>query len=181
MARIPYVDGKDLPEQVRGQAHVSNITRALSNNPDVELRSGGNARYIRHQSSLDPRLRELAIIQVGYSTRCAYEYTHHLEIGFEFGVTEADVRAVADETAGRPTGLQPLAKAVLHAAREMTDGLAITDATFAELRTHLDNRQLVDLVFAIANYNGVVRMLESLKVDLEDKYLPLLEKFPLPA
>ena len=45
---------------------------------------------------------------------------HHLEIGREFGVTDDDIRAVADDTAGRPTKLDLLTKAVLRAAREMT-------------------------------------------------------------
>jgi alkylhydroperoxidase family enzyme len=70
---------------------------------------------------------------------------------------------------------------VLRAAREMTTGIAISDKTFAELQEHLDNERLVDLIFAIANYNAVVRLLASLKVDLEDKYFDYLKKFPLPG
>ena len=181
MARVPYVDKDELPEKFRGlMSSDANITRALSNSPQVAYQSGQVARYIRHDSRLDPRLREMAILQVGYSARSAYEYTHHIKIAFNFGVSEADVRAIADESAGWPTQLEPLAKAVLRAAREMTNGLSVSDETFVALQKSFDNEQLVDLIFAIANYNGVVRMLASLKVDLEDEYLPYLEKFPLP-
>jgi alkylhydroperoxidase family enzyme len=70
---------------------------------------------------------------------------------------------------------------VLRAAREMTDGIAMSDATFAELRKSLNNEQLVDLIFAIANYNAVVRLLATLQVDLEDEYRVYLEKFPMKA
>jgi alkylhydroperoxidase family enzyme len=136
--------------------------------------------YIRHQSKLDPRLRELAILQVGYLTRCAYEYVHHIEIGRTFGVSDDDIRAIADETAGKPTKLDPLAKAVLRASREMTSDLGISDATFAVLRPSLDNERIVDLVLAIAFYNSTVRVLESLKVDLEPECRHYLEEFPLP-
>ena len=180
MARVPYIDKQALPEKFRElMSSDANITRALSNSPQVAYQSGQVARYIRHVSKLNPRLREMAILQVGYSTGSAYEYTHHIKIAFGFGVTDADVRAIADETAGRPTGLEPLAKTVLRAAREITHDLAVSDETFATLQKSFDNEELVDLIFAIANYNGVVRILASLKVDLEDEYLPYLEKFPL--
>ena len=146
MARVPYVDNKDLPEQYRNQlSSDANVTRALSNSPQLAFLSGSMARYIRHESKVDPRLRELAIIQVGYSACSAYEYTHHIKIGLSFGVTEDDLRAIADETAGRPSNLEPLAKSVLRAAREMTEGIAVADKTFAELRAAFDNAQPVDL------------------------------------
>ena len=180
MARVPYVEKHELPEKFRDlMSSDSNITKALANSPEVAYQSGQVARYIRHVSKLDPRLREMAILQVGYSTGSAYEYTHHIKIAFGFGVSEADVRAIADETAGWPTSLDPLAKMVLRAAREITHNLAVSDETFAALQKSLDDEQLVELIFAIANYNGVVRILASLKVDLEDEYLPYLEKFPL--
>jgi alkylhydroperoxidase family enzyme len=182
MARVPYIDPKNVPEQYRNLiSSDANVTRALANSPKLAFLSGSMARYIRHESRLDPRLRELAIIQVGYSAHSAYEYTHHIKIGFSFGVTPDDLRAIADETAGRPTKLEPIAKTVLRAAREMTDGLTVSDATFAELRAAFDNECLVDLLYAIANYNGVVRILAALQVDLEDEYRDYLKTFPFAA
>ena len=118
MARVPYVDLKD----------AINIRRALANSPVAAQKNSALAMYIRNESKLDARLREMAIFQVGYSARCAYEYAHHIEIGREFGVSDDDIRAIADDTAGRPTKLEPLAKSVLRAAREMTDGTAMSDA-----------------------------------------------------
>jgi alkylhydroperoxidase family enzyme len=49
------------------------------------------------------------------------------------------------------------------------------------LRKHFDNEQIVDLLVAIAHYNGIVRLLSALQVDVEPEYLPYLEKFPLPT
>jgi alkylhydroperoxidase family enzyme len=122
----------------------------------------------------------MAILQVGYLARSPYEYSHHVEIGRGFGVSDDDIRAIADETAGRPTKLDPLAKAVLRAAREMTTELAISDQTFAELRRGLDNERLTDLVLTIGFYNAVVRILATLQIDVEDGYRKYLDEFPLP-
>ena len=62
----------------------------------------------------------------------------------------------------------------------MTNGLAMSDATFAELRQSLDNERLTDLVMTIAFYNAVVRVLATLEIDVEDGYRKYLDEFPLP-
>ena len=69
---------------------------------------------------------------------------------------------------------------MLRAAREMTDGTAMSDATFATLKQHMSNEHIVDLVLAIAFYNATVRILDSLKVDVEPDYQHYLQEFPLP-
>jgi alkylhydroperoxidase family enzyme len=86
-----------------------------------------------------------------------------------------------EETEGRPTGLDAPAKLVLKAAREMTSELAVSDASFEALRRHFDPERLIDLVMTIAFYCGVVRLLASLQIDVEDDYRRYLEDYPLPA
>ena len=69
---------------------------------------------------------------------------------------------------------------MLRAAREMTTGLSVSYATFAELRQELDNERLTDLMVTIAFYTGLVRLLETMQVDVEEDYLLYLDEFPLP-
>ena len=182
MARVPYLNKDDLAAVDQDLlAREITLHRALVNSPKGARAFLGLGKFIRHESRLDPRLRELAILQVGYLARSPYEYSHHIKIGREFGVTDADIRAMIEETEGRPTTLDTAAKFVLKAAREMTAELAVSDATFAGLQQHLDNERLVDLVMTIAFYCGVVRLLASLQIDVEDEYRRYLEEFPLPA
>jgi len=181
MARLPYLDKSDLlAEHQDLLARNLNLYRVLAHSPRAARSLNTLARFIRDGSRLDPRLRELAILQIGYMTRSAWEFSHHVRIGREVGVTDDEIRAIADETAGRPTALDPLAKTVLRAAREMTEGLVISDETFAELRRELDNERLTDLVVTISFYNGLVRLLETMQVDVEEDYLVYLDEFPLP-
>ena len=182
MARVPYLGLEDLaPEHQSLLARRANIYRALANSPNGLAAFSGLAGYIRFKSPLDARLRELAILMVGYLTREPYEWSHHIEIGRKFGVTDADIRALMEEAEGRASALEPLAKAVLAAAREMTRDLAVSDSTFAALREHLDNERIVDLVLTISFYCAVVRVLASLQIDVEPDYQRLLDEFPLPA
>ncbi len=181
MARLPYLDVDDLaPENRELLKRNINLHRMLVHSPAGARSFGALGQWVRFESRLDPRLRELAILQVGYLTRCAYEYSHHLKIGRDFGITDDDIRALIAETEGRESGLPALDRAVLRAAREMTDGLTITDPTFALLQAELDEERLVELVIVISFYCGVVRLLTTLRIDVEPSYQPYLDAFPLP-
>lgn len=181
MARVPYLSKSDLEPADRDLlAREINLNRALVNSPEGARAFSRLGGFIRSKSRLDGRLRELAILQVGYLTRSRYEHSHHIKIGRDFGVSDDDIRALIAETSGEASSLEPLAQAVLRAAREMVTGLAVSDATFAELSAGLDNECLTDLVITVAFYCGVVRLLESLQIDVEPEYLHYLEEFPLP-
>jgi alkylhydroperoxidase family enzyme len=181
MARIPYLDAEDLAEDDRDLLkRPINLHRILVNSPGAARNFGHLGSYIRFGSKLDPRLREMAILQVGYLTKSEYEYSHHIKIGRDFGVTDDDIRAMITETEGRNSGLPRLDRAVLSAAREMTADGKISDTTFAKLEESLSPELLVDLTVVIAFYNAVVRVLGTLEIDVEDSYAPFLDEFPLP-
>jgi alkylhydroperoxidase family enzyme len=180
MARLPYLDPADLAPANRDLlARNVNLYRAFVHSPDATRSFQGLAQYIRYHSKLDPRLREMAILQVGYSTKSPYEYSHHIKIGRDFGVTDADIRGIVAETRGEPTGFSPLEKAVLKAARELTAGPSLSDKTYDELRKGLDNEKIVDLLLVISFYCGVVRLLGALQIDVEEDYDQYLKAFPL--
>ena len=182
MARVPYLQQSDLAEADRDLlARDINLNRALVNSPGGARAFSRLGGFIRNRSRLDPRLREMAILQVGYLTRSRYEYSHHIKIGREFGVSDGDIRAIAAETAGERSDLGELERAVLAAAREMVTGLAVAEGTFATVKASLNNECLVDLVLTISFYCGVVRLLETLEIEVEPEYLGYLDEFPLPV
>ena len=181
MARLPYLDKSDLlPEHQDLLARNINLYRLLAHSPRAARSLNTLARFIRDGSRLDPRLRQMAILQVGYVTRSDYEYSHHIRISREFGVSDDDIRAIASETAGQCTELDPLTRAVLRAAREITLEVTLSDDTFAALRQGLDPERLTDLIITIGHYNSLVRLIAALRIDVEDEYLTYLEQFPLP-
>jgi len=181
MARVPYLQQSDLPPEHQDiLARPIALNRAMANSPNAARAMTGLAMYIRRDSKLDPRLREMAILQVGYLAKSPYEYSHHVKIGREFGVSDDDIRAIGEETVGRATKLDPLSKTVLRAAREMTNDLAMSDATYAALEKALDREHLIDLTLVIAFYNAVVRLLATLQIDVEPEYQKYLEQHPLP-
>lgn len=182
MARLPYLDAEQLaPEHRDLLKRPINLHRLQVNSPGMARVFGSLGDYIRHKSTLDPRLRELAILQVGWLERSEYEFTHHVKIGREFGVTDQDIRNLFLETEGKPSTLEPLAKLVLKGAREMVRDIGMSDETFAEIRKHLSNEHMTDLVLTIAFYCGVVRVLATMKIDNEPQYKEVLKDYPIPG
>jgi alkylhydroperoxidase family enzyme len=182
MARVPYLELSDLaPEDQDLLKRPIALFKALVNSPKAARAFSGLGGYIRYGSKLDPRLRELAILQVGWIARSPYEWSHHVKLGHDFGVSDADIQALIDDTAGKATDLDAMSKLVLKAAREMTGDGAMAEATFAALQAELGNEIVVDLTLTIGFYNAVVRVLATLQIDVEPDYMRYLKRFPLPA
>ncbi len=180
MARLPYLNQEDLAEEHKHFLNrPMNLYRLLVHSPEGYRNFARLGAWIRSGSTLDARLREMAILQVGYVTDAEYEWTHHIEIGRAAGVTDDDVRAVVTETQGGGSALSRLDRLVLRAAREMTMELKASDEVFEGLKEHLSNEHVLDLFMTIAYYNLVVRVLHSLEVDLEPEFEHLLQEFPL--
>jgi alkylhydroperoxidase family enzyme len=181
MARLPYIEKSQLPpEQQDLMKREIALYKQLIHSPNALRAFQGLGYFIRHGSKLDARLRELAILQVGYLARSPYEWSHHIKIGYDFGVTDADIKALIDDTEGRPVKLDPMVSLVLKGAREMTNAGQMSADTFAALKAELPNEHLVDLVVTIGFYNAVVRVLASLEIDVEPDYQKYLDKHPLP-
>src|SRR6188474_2403373 len=182
MARLPYLEAEQLPADQRELLkRNTNLHKLLVNSPDMAKAFNGIGNFIRHKSKLDPRLRELAILQVGWLEKSEYEFTHHVKIGKEFGVTDEDIQGLFLETEGKASKLEPLAKAILKGAREMVRDIGMSDATFAEIKQHLPNEHMTDLVLTIAFYCAVVRVLATMKIDNEPYYKEVLQQYPIPG
>ena len=180
MARLPYLEPDDVAPEYRDMLkRNTNLHKLLVNSPDMARAFNGIGSYIRFKSKLNPRLRELAILQVGWLEKSEYEFTHHVKIGKEFGVTDEDIQGLFLETEGKPSKLDPLTKTVLKGAREMVRNIGMSDETFAEIKKHLSNEHMTDLVLTIAFYCAVVRVLATMKIDNEPQYKEVLKQYPM--
>ena len=85
---------------------------------------------------MDAGLREMAILQVGWLARSPYEWSHHVKIGFDFGVSKDDICKLIAETDGEDTDLAAIDKTVLRSAREITLDGKVSSKTFAVLEAY---------------------------------------------
>jgi alkylhydroperoxidase family enzyme len=120
------------------------------------------------EGRLDPRLRELVIMRLGWATTSEYEWTQHWRIALGLKVSEVDILGVRDWRNHGAFG--PPERAVLAAVDEtLADGV-ISAATWDACVEHVadDPQVLLELVSAIGLWRMVSAQLRSLEVPLED-------------
>lgn len=181
MARVKYREKADLPEAEQYLLERPiNLFKALANNTEAMKAFGGPGLWIRHKCPLNPRLREMAILQVGYVTNSAYEFSHHVKLSKQYGVVADDISAIIAESRGEKTSLSELEKAALKASRQMTLEMTIDDDVWSVLEAGLGVERLIELVLIIAHYAYVVRVLGALKVDVEPEWAAPLSEYESP-
>ena len=177
MSRIPYlsretaaVEDKPLWDRLEAERKVptGNIFRALANAPVLLDAFLSYANALRDGSALSPKLRELAILTVGHTTDSEYEIAHHQSHGRKAGISREQLAAVPDVATSEL--FDDAERAVMALAKESTEKVQVSDATWAAAAQHLDERQLVELTLTIAWYNSGVRIMGLLDIDLEDSY-----------
>jgi len=174
MARVSYIDEKDHPElaeligKVRAgrRGALINVYRLLLHSPGLAatwLELIGRARFA---TELDGRLREIAIIRVGYLNRTDYVVKQHVpELSAPEGLSPAECDALADWQQSPFFSAQE--RAVLAYADAMTRDVAVPDAVFEVLRPHFSERQIVELTVLIGIYNMHTRVFTALAIDPE--------------
>ncbi len=180
MARLPYIDRDDLPEdkqtifdhiaERRGDPDsggaLPNSFGLLLNSPDAAEAVGALGEYVRWGSPLDPAAREIAILAAAMEMGSDYVWKHHEPVARRVGVRDATIEAIRSGRA--PMGLPAKEGVFAQAAREIVRDGTLTDRTFQAIHHLLGAELTVDLVVAVTYYVMLARALGSLGVDLED-------------
>jgi alkylhydroperoxidase family enzyme len=174
MPRIPYRQDDD-PQiadlvtaiRARRNGKLLNLDRMLLNSPPFAKGWNGLLGAVRRDMELSPRVRELAVCAVARITKAPYEWYQHAPEFLAAGGPQQHLDALDDvDAAVRDTALfDDRERAALQLAIEMTRNVQVADATLQRVRELFGDRQLVELVGAIATYNMVARFLEALGVD----------------
>jgi len=116
------------------------------------------------------------ILRTAYRFDGRYEWAQHIEMGQARGVTLAEIEALGGDRATLDAvAWEPLERAALHAVDETRDDGAVTDATWAELASYLDDAGLIELLMLIAHYMMLTTVLRSLRMELEPRAEALAE------
>ena len=113
---------------------------------------------MRWKTTLDGRLREIVIIRIGHLADSQYVLRQHVpSLALAEGLTLEECDALADWRTSKL--FSESERAVLAYADTMTRDIEVPDAVFAEVKTHFNNRQIVELTVLIGSYNMNARVL----------------------
>ncbi len=172
MARVPYVEATDdtlhaLYAEIAGlRGRVLNLYRALANQPAALRAFMVMSRHVRDDSTLAPRLRELAILATAYALNVPYEIYHHVPAARRAGVTDEQLAAFPNWSAS--AAFDPTERAVLAYADQVARRRDVDDATFATLRECLSLAEITDLALTVGWYHLCAAILEPLRIETED-------------
>lgn len=175
---IPYlgddqVGPPELVEAIRGRragGRLLNLDRILLYSPNYAKGWNGMFAAIRGQLSLEPKLRELAIMAIGALNHADYEWAQHEGEYLKAGGTKEQLAAMKKDyaAASRDTKLfDEKERAAMALTQEMTKAVAVKPATMKRIRAALPDKQVVELVGTIAGYNMVSRFVVALGVEVE--------------
>jgi alkylhydroperoxidase family enzyme len=142
-----------------------NLYRALGNHPALVAAWTEFFRAIRHDSRTPRSLRELMILRAAWLARSEYEWAQHLKMARRAGVREAQIGALGDWRAA--SCFDDKERAALALTDAVTAG-SVPDALYAEISRHFGHAEYVELCLTAAAYSMVSRMLEAIRVELDD-------------
>jgi AhpD family alkylhydroperoxidase len=181
MARIPYVDKDTASAEVRaiftrleqstttlfGRPFVLNVMRALAHSPVLLRRISSLGNAMLNDLHLDPKLRELAVLQLFRVNRCEYGFQQHVTIAKAVGVNDKQIANVGGyRTYPYYTDAERLA---LEYAEVVTRDLEVPDELFARVRSTFSDQEIVELTMVIAYWGMMSRFLVALEIEAEGK------------
>jgi 4-carboxymuconolactone decarboxylase len=168
MPRLPYPEPEALTDKARefmAKLQPLNLFRMLSHSdhlfaPFVRF---GNAFLFK--GKLDPVLREIAILRVGYLSNAAYEIHQHERIARGLAMSDTLIEAI--KQGPDASAFSPIQRDVMRFVDDVVHNVRASDATFEPLRRELNIQQMQELTLVVGNYMMVCRFLETFDIDIE--------------
>ena len=170
MSRLPLVDPERAPKKVReafaalpAQLSIFKLMAHAENSFRPLLALGGS---ILARQQLDPKLRELAILQAAALTPGEYEWVQHVPIAKSVGATDAQIEALergqldADCFDERESLLLRFGAQALRETR-------VDASLFDAARVHFSPREIVELLITLGYYSMLARLTEVLELAAE--------------
>jgi len=158
-----------LPERLQGV----NLLRTALHQPRVGKVIGDAIDALVLNGVLDARIRETAILRVGWRIGAAYEWGNHYPLARRVGLTDDEITAVRSEHAAERAELSPAQRCAVRVVDEVLDHVSATPTTLAEAHRLIgDGGALLELVMIPACYRAIGTLLLTFDVPLEDGVAP---------
>jgi len=172
MPRIPDLDPQALSaEQSRVYESIASGPRGgvhgplavWLNRPELADKAQELGRYCRYDSSLPPRLSELAILTTARIWDAAFEWQAHEPAARKAGLADAVIKALEEDR--DPTFDEQDESVVYRFSRELNLQRSVSDELYQEAEANLGTAALVDLVGVLGYYSLISMTIKAFEVD----------------
>lgn len=105
---------------------------------------------------------ELVIIRTAHLRKCEYELDHHKRLGRRAGIDEAEFSRILQGPGAGWTGLDEV---LLRAVDELVGTKDLSDVAWKELAEHLDERELIEFVLLVGQYDSLATTIGTLRIE----------------
>jgi 4-carboxymuconolactone decarboxylase len=188
MSRIPYIQSKNytgaqkrLCERITGGKRSKGRTYESFFTATGGLRGPFNAylyspvigeaaqrlgEAVRFESSIPPKLREIAILTVAAKWKAQYEWWAHERIGRQLGIEERVIKSL--KAGEQPQFKTPAEASVFAFCRELLENESVSDRLYAASVELLGEAGVVELVMLVGYYITVAMILNVFEVPVPD-------------
>jgi len=129
--------------------------------PIVANHNSSANQYLRYESGIDPKLREITIMNAAWHMNSDYEWTAHEETAQEVGVPQSIIDIIKFNKP-LPTSLGEKETAIITLCREIfRDDRRVSSDTFATALSLFGKKQLVEIVALLGGYTGTAMILNT--------------------
>ncbi|MEK6301646.1 MAG: carboxymuconolactone decarboxylase family protein [Acidobacteriota bacterium] len=154
--------------QIRADGSVLNLYATMLQHPRLYTPRMSFGSYLRTETSLPPKTRELLIMRTAFLIGAQYEWAHHVEYARAAGLTDGEIARIA--AGPDAAGWSEEQRAVLRAVDELRREAFITNGTWSVLEKHYDTKQLVEIVFTVGGYTMTGLAINSFGIQVEPGY-----------
>jgi alkylhydroperoxidase family enzyme len=165
---IPLPDDAELSPQTKAllsQGAPLHVLRMFANAQDMYPGIDTLIKEVFTAGGVDPKLREIIILRTAYLTDCAYEWEANEVFARNVGLTDEQIALLC--TDGPVTGLDQTSNLISRATDEITQQVAVSDDTLAQLLERFGSSLTTKYILAICWFNMLSRFLLSTRVPRE--------------
>jgi alkylhydroperoxidase family enzyme len=170
MALLPYLDLKDASPEVQklftARPVVLNVQRMTANAQKIFVQRSRLSNALFTQTTIDPRLRELAILRTARACHSVYEWTQHVPAARHVGLSDQQIDTIENwQTA---SCFRDVERLVLKFTEEVNANVKASRETLAGLKQHLSPGEIIELLIIIGHWRQTASILETTEVELEE-------------
>jgi len=170
MALLPYLDSKDASPEVQklltGRPVVLNVQRMTAHAQKIFVQRSRLSNALFTQTTIDPRLRELAILRTAKDCHSLYEWTQPVPAALHVGLTDQQISEI-DNWQSAPCFTE-IERLVLKFTDEVNESVKASRETLEALKRHLSPGESIELLIIIGHWRQTASILETTEVELEE-------------
>ncbi len=142
-----------------------NIFTTLVRNPALFKDFARFAGRLLNRSGLPAQVRETVILRTAYRCAADYEWTHHVVIARETGMSDDVITALGKAD---PGAVDEHTALLVRAVDQLATERELDERTWSELSARYDEQQMIELCMLVGDYAMIAGVLKSLRVQLEE-------------